>query len=165
MTEFEGIGLTKHPFLQEDLTCGNSLGLFPWKHIHSWLVNSGVDQSGLGGHKYLLGRVSFFQEGTLVIGHVLCENPESHACGVVTGDACYYGSCAHLMLTHSLVFPSGSDGRVYLQDPGLIPGLGRSPGKGNGHPLQYPCLENLLDGGAWWAPVHGVAKSWTRLSD
>ena len=40
------------------------------------------------------------------------------------------------------------------------PGLGRSPGAGNGNPLQYPCLENLMDSGAWWAAVHGVAKSW-----
>ena len=38
-------------------------------------------------------------------------------------------------------------------------------GEGNGTPLQYPCLENPMDGGAWWAIVHGVAKSWTRLSD
>ena len=38
-------------------------------------------------------------------------------------------------------------------------------GEGNGTPLQYPCLENPMDGGAWWATVHGVAKSWTRLSD
>ena len=45
-------------------------------------------------------------------------------------------------------------------DPGLIPGLGRSPGEGNGNPLQYPCLENLMDRGVWWAAVHGVAKSW-----
>ena len=45
------------------------------------------------------------------------------------------------------------------------PGLGRSPGEGNGNPLQYSCLENPMDGGAWWATVHGVAKSWTRLSD
>ena len=50
-------------------------------------------------------------------------------------------------------------------DPGSIPGLGRSPGEGNGNPLQYSCLENLMDGGAWWATVHGVAKSQTRLSD
>ena len=50
-------------------------------------------------------------------------------------------------------------------DPGLIPGLGRSPGEGNGSPLQYSCLENPMDGGAWWATVHGVAKSQTRLSD
>ena len=49
--------------------------------------------------------------------------------------------------------------------PGLLSGLGRSPGEGNGNPLQYSCLENPMDGGAWWATVHGVAKSWTRLSD
>ena len=50
-------------------------------------------------------------------------------------------------------------------DPGLIPGLGRSPGEGNGNPLQYSCLENSMDWGAWWATVHGVAKSRTRLSE
>ena len=50
-------------------------------------------------------------------------------------------------------------------DLGLIPGLGRSPGEGNGKPLQYCCLENPVDGGAWWATVHGVANSRTRLSD
>ena len=44
-------------------------------------------------------------------------------------------------------------------DPGSIPGLGRSPGKGNGDPLQYPCLENLMDKGAWWVVVHGVTRS------
>ena len=47
----------------------------------------------------------------------------------------------------------------------MIPGLGRSPGEGNGNPLQYSCLENPMGGGAWWATVHGVAKSWTRQSD
>ena len=41
-----------------------------------------------------------------------------------------------------------------------IPGLGRSAGEGNGNPLQCPCLENLMDRGAWWAAVHGVAESW-----
>ena len=46
-------------------------------------------------------------------------------------------------------------------DMGLITGLGRSPGKGNGNPLQYSCLENPMDRGAWWATVHGVAKSRT----
>ena len=44
-----------------------------------------------------------------------------------------------------------------------IPGLGRSPGEGNGNPLQYPCLENSMGRGDWHATVHGVAKSWTRL--
>ena len=47
-----------------------------------------------------------------------------------------------------------------IGDVGSIPGLGRSPGGGNGNPLQYSCLENPLDRGAWRAPVHGVAKSW-----
>ena len=50
-------------------------------------------------------------------------------------------------------------------DLSLIPGLGRSPGEGNGNPLQYSCLENPMDLGDWWATVHGVAKSRTRLSD
>ena len=44
-------------------------------------------------------------------------------------------------------------------DLGSIPGLGRSPGERNGNPLQYSCLENPMEGGAWWAAVHGVAKS------
>ena len=47
------------------------------------------------------------------------------------------------------------------EDPGSIPGSGRSSGEGNGNPLQYSCLENPMDGGAWQATVHGVAKSWT----
>ena len=45
------------------------------------------------------------------------------------------------------------------KDKDLIPGLGRSPGGGNGNPVQYGCLENPMDRGAWWATVHGVAKS------
>ena len=50
-------------------------------------------------------------------------------------------------------------------DPGSIPGSGRSPGERNGNPLQYFCLENPMDGAAWWAAVHGVTKSRTWLSD
>ena len=65
-------------------------------------------------------------------------------------------------------FPSGSDCKASVcnaGDPGLIPGLGRSPGEGNGSPLQYSCLENAMDRGAWQVTIHGVAKSQTRLSD
>ena len=51
-----------------------------------------------------------------------------------------------------------------VRDAGLIPGLGRSPGEGNGNPLQYSCLDNFMDRGAWRAAVHGVAKSQTQLS-
>ena len=46
-------------------------------------------------------------------------------------------------------------------DPGSVPQLGRSPGEGNGYPLQYSCLENSIDGGAWRATVHGVTESQT----
>ena len=49
------------------------------------------------------------------------------------------------------------------EDPGLIRGLGRSPGEGNGGPFQYSCLENSVDRGAWPATVHAVTKSWTWL--
>ena len=64
--------------------------------------------------------------------------------------------------------PCGSDGKASAYnagDPGSIPGSGRSSGEGNGNPLQYSCLENPMDGGAWWARIHGVAKSQTRLRD
>ena len=50
------------------------------------------------------------------------------------------------------------------QDLGSIPGLERSPGEGNGYPLQYSCLENSMDRGAWWVTVHGVTKSGTWLN-
>ena len=59
--------------------------------------------------------------------------------------------------------PAVSAGEV--RDVGSIPGLGRSPGGGHGNPLQCSRLENPMDRGAWWPTVHGVAKSWTGLSD
>jgi len=65
-------------------------------------------------------------------------------------------------------FPGGSDGKesaCNARDPGLILGSGRSLGEGNGYPLQYSCLENSMDGRAWWATVHRVTKSQTRLRD
>ena len=61
-------------------------------------------------------------------------------------------------------FPGSSDGKEYAYnagDPGSAPGSGRSAGKRNGYPLQYYCLENPRDGGAWWAAVYGVAQSRT----
>ena len=66
----------------------------------------------------------------------------------------------------------GFPGVTVLKNPpanegnlGSIPGSGRSPVEGNGNPLQYSCLGNLIDRGAGWATVHSVAKRWTRLSD
>ena len=67
-----------------------------------------------------------------------------------------------------LGFPGGSDSKestCNAGDLGSIPGLGRSPGEGNGYPLQYSCLEYPMDRGAWRATVHRVTKSQTRLSD
>ena len=64
--------------------------------------------------------------------------------------------------------PGDSDGKesaCNAGDSGSIPGLGRSTGGGHSYPLQYSCLENPMDRGAWWATVHGITKSWTRLSD
>ena len=65
-----------------------------------------------------------------------------------------------------LGFPGGSEVKASAcnaGDLGSIPGSGRSPGEGNGNPFQYSCLENPMDRGAWWATVHRVAKSRTRL--
>ena len=62
---------------------------------------------------------------------------------------------------------SSSDGKesaFNVGDLGSLPGSGRSPVEGNGTPLQYSCLENPMDRGAWWATVHGVSKSQTQLS-
>ena len=78
----------------------------------------------------------------------------------------YYYSCmwrGHL--THAV--PSGgSDGKESgCNARDLIPGSGRSPGEGHGNPLQYSCLENSMNRGAWWATVHGVAKNWTWLTN
>ena len=61
-------------------------------------------------------------------------------------------------------FPGGSEVKASAWnagDLGSIPGLGRSPGEGNGNPFQYSCLENPIDRGAWWATVHEVAESQT----
>ena len=66
-------------------------------------------------------------------------------------------------------FPGGSDGKASTcnaGNPGLIPRSGRFPREGNGNPLQYSCLENPMDGGTWWATVHGsqrVGHDWATL--
>ena len=68
---------------------------------------------------------------------------------------------AQLASQVALVVKNLPDNAEDVGDAGLIPGSGRSPGEGNGTPLQYSCLENPMDGGAWWVIVHGVTKSET----
>ena len=85
------------------------------------------------------------------------------------------GECSHEIKRHLFLgrkvmtnLPGGSEVKTSAcnaGDLGSIPGLGRSPGEGNGNPLQYSCLESPMDGGACWATVYGVAKSRTQLSD
>ena len=68
----------------------------------------------------------------------------------------------------NMIFPGGSDGKesaCNAGDLGLIPGLRRSPGEGNSFPFQYSCLENSVNRKAWQATVHGIAKSWTQVSN
>ena len=116
-----------------------------------------------------------------------CSLPGSSVHGILqanTGVGCHallqgifltQGSNLHLLwLLHMLWppylldFSGSSDSKVSAYnagDSGSVPVLGRSPGEGNGKPLQYSCLENPIDSGAWWATVHRVAKSQTQLSD
>ena len=73
--------------------------------------------------------------------------------------------CAYMCIY--IVFPRGSDDKESAHNEkalGSTPGLGRFPREGNGYPLQYSCLENSMDRGAWWAMVYWVAKSQTQLS-
>ena len=72
------------------------------------------------------------------------------------------------LLWHNLGFLGSSNGKesaCNVGHLGSIPRFGRSPGEGHGNPLQYSCLENSTHRGAWWAAVHGILKSWTRLRD
>ena len=118
---------------------------------------------------FLLGKIPWTEESGRL---------QSVATQRVEHDWAAENACTHMLLTlqskfwisdHLILgFPGGSDGKVSAcntEDLGSIPESGRSPGKGNGNPLQYPCLENPMDRGAWWATVHEVAKSWTRLSN
>ena len=94
--------------------------------------------------------------------------PQAHlslhlGCRAISGGP----SCLQLLAWH-FSFPGGSDGKASVRsagDPGSIPVSRRSSGEGYGNPLQYFCLENSVEGGGWWATVHGVANIQTQLSD
>ena len=106
--------------------------------------------------------------GGLLVGLVLVPTPgESPSeCSMPTAGAlvCVLGK----LRSEAEGFPGGSvvkNPPANAGDVRSIPGLGRCPGEGNGNPLQYSCLGNPMEEGPWWATVHGVAKSQTRLSD
>ena len=96
----------------------------------------------------------FFGMGVLSLGSDPC---------FATYKRCDLGQVSQpLWATVFCSIPGGSEDKASAcnaGDPGSIPGLGRSPGEGNGNPLQYSCLENPMDRGAWRATVHGVAES------
>ena len=94
-------------------------------------------------------------QGTLVIPHLLTLDPRWLCVPLIQPSA-----------IHTLGFPGVTvvkNQPANAEDVGSIPGSGQSPGEGNGNPLQYSCLENSMDRGAWRATVHGIAKSWTWL--
>ena len=92
--------------------------------------------------------------------HKWAENRGSHP--PLVSERQRQRSVISLLFLWPFIFSGGSDGKespCNAGDMGLFPGLGRSPGEGNGKPLQYSCLENSVDRGAWWAIVHGVTES------
>ena len=93
---------------------------------------------------------------------------------LLTEEKAFLLSSFQMIFPHSIKlskersFPSDLDCKesaCHIGDAGSIPGSGRSPGGGNGNPLQYSCVGKPVDRGAWRATVHGVTKSWTQLSD
>ena len=103
---------------------------------------------------------------TLVVVLRLLTAVASFCCGSRALECAGFSSCSFQALDQC--FPGSSDGRESAYnagDPGSIPGLGRSPGEGNGNPLQYSCLENSMDRRSWWATVCWIAKSQTQLND
>ena len=112
--------------------------------LQGFLIGLWVNWSSIGFNSFPFKRVTFF------VFFFFFKRTSSKACNLIQG------------------FPVNSDDKdsdCKAEDPGAIPGSERSPGEGNGYPLQYSCLENSTDRGAWRATVHRVAKSQTRLSD
>ena len=117
-------------------------------------------------------------------GKIQCQGPKMWLRGMGARSSGHLGSVTFTVSktrSHCMVFIShstvpvaqlgqsecsdGKESACNAGELGSIPGSGRSPGEGNGKSLQYSCLESSTDRGTWWATVHGVAESWTQLSD
>ena len=93
------------------------------------------------------------------VGYITCR----HIFATDKGSVCVCVCVCVCVFSHG--GSNGKESACNVGDPDSIPGLGRSPGEGNGNPLQSSCLENPVDGGARQAPIHWVTKSWTQLSN
>ena len=120
-------------------SCGNSVSSFTSIHFSIMIEPTYVPSSSVGGFSFLHSLSSIFSDG------------HSDQCEVRM-------RASQWLSSKESACNAGAAG-----DTGSIPGSGRSPGGGHGNPLQYSCLENPMDSAAWWATVHGVAKSQTRL--
>ena len=130
-------------------------GLQPARFLCLW--NSPGKNTGVNSHSLLLG---IFPTQGLNPGLLHCRQSTYHSH--------FIGFIQEFIFSLLLCFPGASDHKesaCSAGDPDFILGSGRSPGEGNGNPLQYSCLENPMDRGAWQATVHGVAKNWTQLND
>ena len=155
---------------------GEAQGLLAWVLVEALfstgVINTQVSALCFAGKLYLCFR--YFSEITCISSVQFSSVAQSCPTLCNPMDCSKPGLLVHHQLpeftqTHiHWGFPGGSDCKASAHnagDAGSVPGSGRSPGEGNGNPLQYSCLENSMDGGAWWATVHGVAKSQTRLRD
>ena len=147
-----------------DLGSIPGLGRFPWRRAWQpipvflpgkspWTEEPGGLQSG--------GPESDMTERLSTACLVACVSEGSY---LVPRDSRIESYRSEIRFSHSLWFRWQKNLPVVLET-GSVPVSGRSPGEGNGYPLQYSCLENPMNRGAWWATVTGVAKGPTRLSD
>ena len=145
---------------------GEPGGLLPmglYRVGHDWSDLAIAAAASHSSSKFTSSIRTSFQVSLPCSGHdcTLCYSREVCAPWLQTG------WCVWLVLVHIKGFPDSSVVKnlpANSGDSGLIPGSGESPGEGNDNPLWYSCLGNPMDRGAWWAPGHGVAKSWTRPS-
>ena len=131
--------------------------------------NTPVLNSNLGNYPYARIKTLFFSLCLFSpeIGDLSSKQPNQvngKACLLACTRVSVFGDPRNPLRQSCLTIPSwwlSKESACVAGDEGLIPGWGRSPGEGDGNPLQCSCLENPMDSGAWKATVHGVAKSWT----